>query len=109
VPIKLFGGTEDADLSKRYRDMGVLRIVMTLPPELAEKTFRRGPPLGRVDPSHQRVRRADQRGQSVGAAWRTFARVEESTQLSGLNRPPADPGVPDGDVDATQTDRGWPW
>ena len=39
VPIKLFGGTEDADLSKRYRDMGVLRVVMTLPPELAEKTF----------------------------------------------------------------------
>jgi len=56
VPIKLFGGTEDADRSKRYRDMGVLRVVMTLPPELAEKTFPRARPLGRVDPSHQRVR-----------------------------------------------------
>jgi hypothetical protein len=30
VPIKLFGGTEDADLSKRYQDMGVPRVVMDL-------------------------------------------------------------------------------
>ena len=39
VPITLFGGTEDADLLKRYRDMGVARVVTTLPPEPAEKTL----------------------------------------------------------------------
>jgi hypothetical protein len=39
VPIKLVGGTEDADLLKRYRDMGVERVVTTLPPEPAEKTL----------------------------------------------------------------------
>ena len=39
MPIKLFGGTEDADLLKRYRDMGVERVVTTLPPEPAEKTL----------------------------------------------------------------------
>src|ERR1700730_17618187 len=35
LPITLFGGTEDADLLKRYRDMGVARLVTTLPPEAA--------------------------------------------------------------------------
>src|SRR5271167_2936638 len=30
LPITLFGGTEDADLLKRYRDMGVTRVVTTL-------------------------------------------------------------------------------
>jgi hypothetical protein len=39
VPIALFGGTEDADLLKRYRDMDVARVVTTLPPEPAEKTL----------------------------------------------------------------------
>jgi probable F420-dependent oxidoreductase len=39
VPITLFGGTEDADLLKRYRDMGVERVVTTLPPEPADKTL----------------------------------------------------------------------
>jgi probable F420-dependent oxidoreductase len=39
LPITLFGGTEDADLLKRYQDMGVARIVTTLPPEPAEKTL----------------------------------------------------------------------
>src|SRR6516162_230087 len=39
LPITLFGGTEDADLLKRYRDMGVSRVVTTLPPEPAEKTL----------------------------------------------------------------------
>ena len=39
VPITLFGGAEDADLLKRYRDMGVERIVTTLPPEPANKTL----------------------------------------------------------------------
>jgi hypothetical protein len=37
----LFGGTEDADLLKRYRDMGAARVVVTLPPETADKTLRR--------------------------------------------------------------------
>jgi alkanesulfonate monooxygenase SsuD/methylene tetrahydromethanopterin reductase-like flavin-dependent oxidoreductase (luciferase family) len=39
LPITLFGGTEDADLLKRYRDMGVARMVTTLPPEPAAKTL----------------------------------------------------------------------
>jgi probable F420-dependent oxidoreductase len=39
VPITLFGGTEDVDLLKRYRDMGVERVVTTLPPEPADKTL----------------------------------------------------------------------
>ena len=39
VPITLFGGTEDTVLLKRYRDMGVARVVTTLPPEPAEKTL----------------------------------------------------------------------
>ena len=39
LPITLFGGTEDADLLKRYRGMGVERVVTTLPPEPAEKTL----------------------------------------------------------------------
>jgi probable F420-dependent oxidoreductase len=39
LPITLFGGTEDLDLLKRYRDMGIERVVTTLPPEPAEKTL----------------------------------------------------------------------
>jgi probable F420-dependent oxidoreductase len=39
LPITLFGGTGDADLLKRYCDMGVERIVTTLPPEPADKTL----------------------------------------------------------------------
>jgi probable F420-dependent oxidoreductase len=39
LPITLFGGTENADLLKRYRDMGVERIVTTLPPEPADETL----------------------------------------------------------------------
>jgi hypothetical protein len=35
----LFGGTEDADLPKRYRDMGAARVVVTLPPETADKAL----------------------------------------------------------------------
>ncbi len=39
LPVTLFGGTEDADLLKRYRDMGIARVVTTLPPEPADKTL----------------------------------------------------------------------
>ena len=39
VPVTLFGGTEDADLLKRYHEMGVARVVTTLPPEPADKTL----------------------------------------------------------------------
>jgi hypothetical protein len=39
VPITLFGGTEDADLLKRYWDMGIAGFVTTLPPEPAEETL----------------------------------------------------------------------
>jgi probable F420-dependent oxidoreductase len=38
LPVTLFGGTEDADLLKRYHDMGVARVVVGLPPEPAAKT-----------------------------------------------------------------------
>jgi hypothetical protein len=39
VPITLFGAMENANLMKRYRDMGVARVVTTLPPEPAERTL----------------------------------------------------------------------
>jgi hypothetical protein len=39
LPITLFGGVEDLDLLKRYRDMGIDRVVTTLPPEPADKTL----------------------------------------------------------------------
>ena len=39
VPITLFGGSENVDLLKRYGDMGVARVVTTLPPEPADKTL----------------------------------------------------------------------
>jgi probable F420-dependent oxidoreductase len=39
LPITLFGGTEDLDLLRRYREMGVTRVVTTLPPEPADKTL----------------------------------------------------------------------
>ena len=35
----MFGGTEDADLPKRYRDMGAARVVVTLLSETADKTL----------------------------------------------------------------------
>jgi hypothetical protein len=38
VPITLFGGTEELDRLLHYRDMGVERVVTTLPPEPADKT-----------------------------------------------------------------------
>ena len=37
VPITLFGGTEDLDVLKRYRDMGVERVVVGCPPEPTDK------------------------------------------------------------------------
>jgi hypothetical protein len=85
---------------------GLARVVTNVAAGAGREDLTGARSLGRIDPLRPRVRRADQRGQSVGAAWRTFA---GSRSLSGLNRPPADPGVPDRDVDATQPDRGWPW
>jgi hypothetical protein len=35
----LFGGTEDADLLRRYRDTGPPRVVVTLLQETANKTL----------------------------------------------------------------------
>src|SRR2546430_16306935 len=37
LPITLFGGVEDLDLLQRYREMGVARVVTTLPPDPADK------------------------------------------------------------------------
>ncbi len=39
VPITMFGATQDADQLKRYRDMGIARVVAGLPPEPADKTL----------------------------------------------------------------------
>ncbi|HZT87213.1 MAG TPA: LLM class F420-dependent oxidoreductase [Stellaceae bacterium] len=39
VPITLFGVPQDVDVLKRYRDMGVARAVVALPPEKADKTL----------------------------------------------------------------------
>src|SRR5260370_15626117 len=39
VPITMFGLAPDADLVKRYRDMGVTRVVGGCPPEPADKTL----------------------------------------------------------------------
>ena len=39
VPITMFGVAPDADLVKRYRDMGVARVVGGCPPEPADKTL----------------------------------------------------------------------
>ena len=39
VPITLFGATPDVDALKRYRDMGIVRVVAGLPPENADKTL----------------------------------------------------------------------
>ena len=35
-PISLFGSTEDPDTLKRYRDLGVVRVVISLPPAKAD-------------------------------------------------------------------------
>jgi hypothetical protein len=58
----LFGGTEDADLLKRYRDMGAARVVVTLRPETADKTL---PVLDRWADLIRPVRRAKERTQGV--------------------------------------------
>src|SRR5579863_5171168 len=39
VPITMFGAALDADALKRWRDMGVSRVVAGLPPEPADKTL----------------------------------------------------------------------
>jgi probable F420-dependent oxidoreductase len=39
VPITMFGVAPDADLVKRYRDQGVVRVVGGCPPEPADKTL----------------------------------------------------------------------
>jgi probable F420-dependent oxidoreductase len=39
VPITMFGTAPDIDLIKRYRDMGVTRVVAGCPPEPADKTL----------------------------------------------------------------------
>ncbi len=38
-PITLFNVQEDADLLKRYRDLGAVRVCVTLPPEKADRTL----------------------------------------------------------------------
>jgi hypothetical protein len=58
----LFGGTEDADLLKRYRDVGAPRVVVTLHPETADKTL---PVLDRWADLIRPVRRAKERTQGV--------------------------------------------
>jgi hypothetical protein len=80
----LFGGTEDADLLKRYRDMGAARVVVTLRPE---KTL---PVLDRWADLIRPVRRAKERTQGVlprieagcsgSAKLATFVRASPSSR-----------------------------
>src|SRR5207248_1385225 len=59
LPITLFGGTEDLDLLQRYRDMGVARVVTTLPPEPAGQGT--APALRLVGQLREGAHRADHR------------------------------------------------
>jgi hypothetical protein len=38
VPVTLFGAREDADWLRRWRDLGIARIVVSLPPKGADET-----------------------------------------------------------------------
>jgi alkanesulfonate monooxygenase SsuD/methylene tetrahydromethanopterin reductase-like flavin-dependent oxidoreductase (luciferase family) len=38
-PLTVWGAGEDLDRLKRYRDQGVARVIVSLPPENAEKTL----------------------------------------------------------------------
>jgi len=39
VPVTIWGATEDYDRLRRYQDQGIARLVVSLPPENAEKTL----------------------------------------------------------------------
>jgi probable F420-dependent oxidoreductase len=39
VPVTVWGAGEDYDRLRRYRDQGIARVVVSLPPEPADKTF----------------------------------------------------------------------
>ncbi len=39
VPVTIWGATEDYDRLRRYQDQGIARVVVSLPPENAEKTL----------------------------------------------------------------------
>jgi probable F420-dependent oxidoreductase len=39
VPVTIWGATEDYDRLRRYQDQGIVRVIVSLPPEDAEKTL----------------------------------------------------------------------
>jgi len=39
VPVTIWGATEDYDRLRRYGDQGIVRVIVSLPPEKAEKTL----------------------------------------------------------------------
>jgi alkanesulfonate monooxygenase SsuD/methylene tetrahydromethanopterin reductase-like flavin-dependent oxidoreductase (luciferase family) len=39
VPVTVWGAVEDYDRLRRYQDQGIARVVVSLPPEPADKTF----------------------------------------------------------------------
>ncbi len=39
VPVTIWGATEDYDRLRRYQDQGIVRVIVSLPPENAEKTL----------------------------------------------------------------------
>jgi hypothetical protein len=39
VPVTMFGVPPDVEVIKRYRDMGIARVVAGCPPEKADKTL----------------------------------------------------------------------
>ena len=39
MPVTIWGATEDYDRLRRYQDQGIARLVVSLPPEPADKTL----------------------------------------------------------------------
>ena len=54
-PITLFNVQEDADLLKRYRDLGAVRVCVSLPAEKADSDPADPGSLGEADPAGQRL------------------------------------------------------
>ena len=39
VPVTIWGATEDYDRLRRYENQGIVRVIVSLPPDSAEKTL----------------------------------------------------------------------
>ena len=80
VPITLFGGAEDADLLKRYRDMGVAGRRHAAA-GAGRQDIAGARSLGRFDPAGQCLMRADKRRGDSRSRWRLEARTDKSVSL----------------------------